>query len=103
MIKAVHTARAATLLLKHKKHVLKEMFEDGYFDETDYSTLRKEIDHGLVEVQIHDFKLEQVHFNEVLTECPLFSVLPAQEIVNIRIKSTDRTFDKNNIIQIKGK
>ena len=79
------------------------MFEDGYFDEGDYGTLRKEIDHGLVEVQIHDFKLEQVHFNEVLTECPLFSVLPPQEIVNLRIKSTDRTFEKNTIIQTKGK
>lgn len=103
IIQAVHTARAATVLLKHKKHVLKDMFEDGYFDEVDYSTLRSEVDHGLVEIQIHDFKLEQVHFNEVLTECPLFSVLGPQEIVNLRMKSTDRTFEKNTVIQVKGK
>ena len=75
VIQAVHTARAATVLLKHKKQMLKGMYEEGFVDENDYTTLRKEIDHGLIEVQIHDFKLEKVHFNEVLTECPLFSSL----------------------------
>lgn len=32
IIQAIHTARASTILLKHKKHVLKDMYEDGYFD-----------------------------------------------------------------------
>ena len=63
VIQAVHTARAATVLLKFKKHQLKEMFEEGFVDESDYSALRKEIDYGLIEIQIHDFRLENVNFN----------------------------------------
>ena len=103
VIQAVHTARAATVLLKHKKHELKEMYEEGFVDENDYNILRKEIDEGLVEVQIHDFKLEKVHFNEVLTECPLFSCLSPTELINVRGNGIDRSFDKGTLIQSKGK
>ena len=103
IIKAVHTTKASTVLLKHKKHMLKEMYEEGFVDETDYSTLRKEIDTSLVQVQIHDFELSEVKFNEVLTECPLFSSLPTTEIVNIRMKATERVLQKGNVILSKGK
>lgn len=41
VMKAVHTVKASTILLKHKKYMLKEMFEEGFVDETDYSILRK--------------------------------------------------------------
>ena len=50
-----------------------------------------------------NFPLEEIRFNEVLTECPLFSCLSTQEIVNIRMKSTERNFDKNTRIIIKGR
>lgn len=55
MIKAVHTAKASTVLLKHKKHMLKEMFEEGFVDESDYTILRKEIDQSIVGVQLKDY------------------------------------------------
>ena len=103
VIKAVHTTKASTVLLKHKKHMLKELHEEGFVDDTDYNTLRKEIDQRLVAVQIHDFELSEVKFNEVLTECPLFSNLPTTEIVNIRMKSTERVFPANSTILPKGK
>ena len=41
VIKAVHTAKASITLLKHKKHKLQEMYEEGFVDATDYSILRK--------------------------------------------------------------
>ena len=44
VIKAVHTTKASTVLLKHKKHVLKELHDEGFVDDTDYNILRKEID-----------------------------------------------------------
>lgn len=87
-MKAVHTVKASTVLLKHKKYMLKEMFEEGFVDESDYATLRKEIDQSIVDVQNKDYELSEIKFNEVLTECPLFSCLPPKEIVNIRMKST---------------
>lgn len=31
------------------------MYEEGFVDETDYTTLRKDIDQSLIEIQIHDF------------------------------------------------
>lgn len=103
VIKAVHTSKAATVLLKHKKHVLKDLYEEGFVDDTDYNSLRKEIDLSLVNVQIHDFELSEVKFNEVLTECPLFSNLPTSEIVNIRMKATERVFPKGTTLISKGK
>ena len=102
VIKAVHTVKASTILLKHKKHILKELHEEGFVDTTDYNSLRKEIDESLVAVQLHDFELSEVKFNEVLTECPLFSNLPTSEIVNIRMKSTERVFPRNSTILAKG-
>lgn len=43
------------------------MFDEGFVDETDYSTLRKDIDLALVNVQTFDFELTEVRVNEVLT------------------------------------
>ena len=103
VIKAVHTTKASTILLKHKKHKLKEMLEEGFVDDGDYADLRLEIDQSLVKIQIKDFELSEVKFNEVLTECPLFSNLPTQEIVNIRMKSTERVFPPATTIQLKGR
>ena len=57
VIKAVHTAKASTVLLKHKKHRLKDMFEEGFVDDTDYQILRKEIDQSIVQVQTKEFEL----------------------------------------------
>ena len=43
--------------------MLKELHEEGFVDDTDYNTLRKEIDQSMVAVQIHDFELSEVKFN----------------------------------------
>lgn len=43
------------------------MFDEGFVDETDYSSLRKDIDLALVNVQTFDFELSEVRVNEVLT------------------------------------
>ena len=83
--------------------MLKEMYEEGFVDENDYTILRKEIDQSIVGVQLKDFELSEIKFNEVLTECPLFSALPTQEIVNLRMKATERSFSKGTTVQLKGK
>lgn len=52
------------------------MYEEGFVDGTDYTFLRKEIDRSIIDVQLEDFELTDIKFNEVLTDCPLFAVLP---------------------------
>ena len=54
------------------------MFEEGFVDEGDYQELRKEIDRDLVKVHLNEYKLEDIHFNDILTDCPLFSSLTNQ-------------------------
>ena len=54
-------------------------------------------------MQLEDFELSDIKFNEVLTDCPLFSSLPTHEIVNIRMKSNERIFTKGTTIQSKDK
>jgi hypothetical protein len=91
------------MLLNHKKRILEEMYNGGFVDTTDYSTLRKEISIGLLNVQTHTFELSDIKFNEVLTDCPLFASLPTHEIVSIRMKSNERLFERGTTIQAKGK
>lgn len=52
------------------------MYEEGFVDGTDYTILRKEIDQSIINVQLEDYELTDIKFNEVLTDCPLFSALP---------------------------
>ena len=54
-------------------------------------------------MQIHDYKLTPISFNDVLTEAPLFSCLSVNDAVKIRTDSVNRSFDKGSIIQTKGK
>ena len=87
VITAVHTRRAATIVLKNKKNSLKKMFEEGFIDDLQYQALRKEIDVNLVSVHLTPLKLEELRVNEILIDCPLFSVLSKPEIAKIKSKS----------------
>ena len=58
VITAVHTRRAATIVLKNKKNSLKKMHEEGFIDDLQYQVLRKEIDNNLVSVHLTPLKLE---------------------------------------------
>lgn len=87
IIQAVHTTRASTILLNHKKKKLEELYQEGFVDKTEFEDLRKEIDRGIVNVHFNEFKTEEIRFNDVLTDCPLFSNLTGDEIVKIRMKS----------------
>lgn len=103
VITAVHTRRAATIVLKNKKNSLKKMHEEGFIDDLQYQTLRKEIDVNLVGVHLTPLKLEELRVNEVLIDCPLFSTLSKPEIARIKSKSTERTFNKDKtIISMEG-
>jgi hypothetical protein len=88
----VHTERAITILLKNKKNKLKEMYEEGYIDEKDYATIRQEIDSSLVGIRLGNNKLEEIKFTEVLSQCPLFSCLSSQELINLRMKSKEKNY-----------
>ena len=57
VITAVHTRRAATIVLKNKKNSLKKMHDEGFIDDLQYQTLRKEIDVNLVGVHLTPLKL----------------------------------------------
>ncbi len=39
-----------------------------------------------------EFKTDEIRFNDVLTDCPLFSNLSGDEIVKIRMKSVEKTY-----------
>jgi hypothetical protein len=39
-------------------------------------------------VHFNEFKLDEIRFNEVLTDCPLFVNLNNDQLVKIRMKST---------------
>ncbi len=79
-------------MLKNKKNKLKEMYEEGYIDEKDYATIRQEIDSSLVGIRLGNNKLEEIKFTEVLSQCPLFSCLSSQELINLRMKSKEKNY-----------
>lgn len=87
VITAVHTRRAATIVLKNKKTSLKKMYEEGFIDDIQYETLRKEIDVNLVNVHLAPLKLEEVRVNDILLECPLFSALSKPDVAKIKSKA----------------
>ncbi len=89
IIKAVHTSRAATILLKHKKHELKNMYEEGYVDEGDYDTLRKEIDHSIVDVYLHSFRLDPEAIGDINVEVPILSTMNRNDTVELKLKSEE--------------
>ena len=41
IIQAVHTTRASTILLNHKKKKLEELYQEGFVDKTEFEELRK--------------------------------------------------------------
>lgn len=57
-------------------------------DGKEFEDLREEIDRGLMNVHFNEFKLDEIKFNEVLTDCPLFANLNNDQLVKIRMKST---------------
>lgn len=98
----MHTARASTILLNHKKIKLESLHEEGFVDGKDFEDLRKEIDRSLVNVHFNEFRTDEIRFNEVLTDCPLFSSLTGDEIIKIRMKSTEKTYEKGKKILSQG-
>jgi hypothetical protein len=102
IIQAVHTERATTILLKSKKNSLKSFYEEGYIDEKDYSALRQEVDHALVRIRSNNIRIEEIKFSEVITQCPLFSALSQQEMIALRMKAKERTYEKGNVIVARG-
>lgn len=98
VITAVHTRRAATIVLKNKKNSLKKMHEEGFIDDLQYQALRKEIDVNLVSVHLAPLRLEELRVNEILIDCPLFSTLSKPEIAKIKSQSIERTFQKDSTI-----
>lgn len=103
LIQAVHTERATTILLKHKKHALKELYEQSYVDHGEYNALRYEIDVSLSKYKNNQVKLEEIKFSEVITQCPLFSALSSSEMVNLRLKTKEKTYEKGTIIVERGR
>jgi hypothetical protein len=87
VITAVHTRRAATIVLKNKKNSLRKMYEEGFIDDLQYQALRKEIDVNLVNIHFAPLKLEELRVNEVLIDCPLFSTLSKPDIARIKSKA----------------
>lgn len=63
IIQAVHTARASTILLNHKKIKLESLHEEGFVDGKDFEDLRKEIDRSLVNVHFNEFRTDEIRFN----------------------------------------
>ena len=99
----MHTERATTILLKHKKHKLKELFEQSYVDEAEYAALRYEIDSSLLKYKNNNYLLEEIKFSEVVTQCPLFSSLSANEMTELRRKTKENTYEKDAVLISEGK
>lgn len=71
-------------------------------DDKEYSALRQEVDHALVRIRANNIRIEEIKFSEVITQCPLFSALSQQEMINLRMKAKERTYEKGNVIVAKG-
>ncbi len=56
------------------------------------------MDHALVRIRSNNIRIEEIKFSEVITQCPLFSALSQQEMVNLRMKAKERAFEKGTII-----
>lgn len=60
------------------------------------------MDHSLVKIRQNNIRIEEIKFSEVITQCPLFSSLSQQEMVSLRMKAKERTYEKGNVLIAKG-
>ena len=60
------------------------------------------MDHSLVKIRQNNIRIEEIKFSEVITQCPLFSSLSQQEMVSLRMKAKERTYEKGNVLAARG-
>lgn len=60
------------------------------------------MDHSLVKIRQNNIRIEEIKFSEVITQCPLFSSLSQQEMVSLRMKAKERTYEKGNVLVARG-
>jgi hypothetical protein len=75
LVLSIHTKKAAFNLITEKKSELNLMLEEGFIDDSQFKTARKEIDAQFINLQNADFEWSVFTFQEVLLECPMFSDL----------------------------
>lgn len=64
--------------------------------------MRREIDSSLVKIRNGNYRIEEIKFSEVITQCPLFSSLLPQEMAILRIKSKEKNYPKGTVLLAKG-